>query len=58
MMTQAVISKTRAVLTSVLVLCALTLMLVMVNLAQSISDDLGRLSQVIDGPGNVAPSSS
>jgi hypothetical protein len=57
-MIQAVISKTRAVLTSVLVLCALTLMLAMVNLAQSISDDLGRLSQVIDGPGNVAPSSS
>jgi YD repeat-containing protein len=43
-----------SVLTCVLLLCVLTPMSAIADQAQYIYDDLGRLSQVIDGQGNVA----
>jgi YD repeat-containing protein len=53
-MMQMAISKVLSVLTFVLLLCALTPMSAVADQAQYIYDDLGRLSQVIDGQGNVA----
>lgn len=48
------ISRVLSVLMCVLLLCVLTLMSAVADQAQYIYDDLGRLSQVIDGQGNVA----
>jgi len=51
---QMAISRVLSVLTCVLLLCVLTPTSAVADQAQYIYDDLGRLSQVIDGQGNVA----
>ncbi|MBX9659928.1 MAG: Ig-like domain-containing protein [Nitrospiraceae bacterium] len=53
-MKQMTFSKLLTAVVCVLMLCALAPTLVVADQAQYIYDDLGRLSQVIDGQGNVA----
>lgn len=53
-MKQMVFSRVLTVVACVLMLCALVPTLAVADQAQYIYDDLGRLSQVIDGQGNVA----
>lgn len=53
-MTQMAIQKGLTVVACVLMLCALAPTLAVADQAQYIYDDLGRLSQVIDGQGHVA----
>lgn len=53
-MVQMAIARVLSVLTCALLLCTLTPMSAVADQAQYIYDDLGRLSQVIDGQGNVA----
>lgn len=53
-MKQMIFGKILSVVTCVLFLCVLTPMSAVADQAQYIYDDLGRLSQVIDGQGNVA----
>ena len=48
------LTKVLSVMTCVLLLCVLTPMSAVADQAQYIYDDLGRLSQVIDGQENVA----
>ena len=54
LMKQIEFSKRVTVVACALVLCALVPMLGLADQAQYVYDDLGRLSQVIDGSGNVA----
>lgn len=51
-----ILSKLLTTVVCVLMLCVLTPMSAVADQAQYIYDDLGRLSQVIDGFGNVAVS--
>jgi YD repeat-containing protein len=53
-MKQMTFSRVLTIVACVLMLCALASTLAVADHAQYISDDLGRLSQVIDGQGNVA----
>jgi YD repeat-containing protein len=53
-MKQMMFSKVLTVVACVLMLCTLAPSMVAADQAQYIYDDLGRLSQVIDGQGNVA----
>ncbi|SPP64040.1 RHS/YD repeat-containing protein (fragment) [Nitrospira lenta] len=53
-MKQMEFSKVLVVVACVLMLCASAPTLAVADQAQYIYDDLGRLSQVIDGQGNVA----
>ncbi len=53
-MKQMLFSRVLTVVACVLMLCALVPILAVADQAQYIYDDLGRLSQVIDGQGNVA----
>lgn len=53
-MQQTMFSRVLSVVACMLLLCALAPMLTVADQAQYIYDDLGRLSQVIDGQGNVA----
>jgi YD repeat-containing protein len=53
-MKQMMFSKVLMVVACALMLCVLAPMLAVAEQAQCIYDDLGRLSQVIDGQGNVA----
>ena len=53
-MKQMIFGKIVSVVICVLMLCVLTPMSAVADQAQYIYDDLGRLSQVIDGQGNVA----
>lgn len=53
-MKQMAFSKVLSVVACVLMLCVLAPTLALADQAQYIYDDLGRLSQVIDGQGNVA----
>ena len=53
-MKQMIFGKLVSVVTCVLLLCVLTPMSAVADQAQYIYDDLGRLSQVIDGQRNVA----
>lgn len=53
-MKQMVFSKMVTVVACALMLCALAPAMGVADQAQYIYDDLGRLSQVIDGQGNVA----
>jgi len=53
-MKQMAFSKVLTILACALVLCVVAPGLVFADQAQYIYDDLGRISQVIDGQGNVA----
>ena len=53
-MKQMAFSKVFTVVACVLMLCASVTALTLADQAQYIYDDLGRLSQVMDGQGNVA----
>jgi YD repeat-containing protein len=53
-MKQMMFSRVLTVVAFALVLCALAPVMAVADQAQYIYDDLGRLSQVIDGQGNVA----
>ena len=53
-MKQMMFSKVLAVVACVLMLCVSVPTLAVADQAQYIYDDLGQLSQVIDGQGNVA----
>ena len=53
-MKQMAFSKVLSVVACVLILCVSVQTLAVADQAQYIYDDLGRLSQVIDGQGNVA----
>jgi uncharacterized protein RhaS with RHS repeats len=53
-MKQMILSQVLTIVACVLLFCAVTPTQASADQAQYIYDDLGRLSQVIDGQGNVA----